>query len=380
MDHSEKPTSTPTVWNGDLRPTGSSFKILSIDGGGIRGAFAASFLTQVEKKLKTSIVDHFDLIAGTSTGGIIAVALAMGLPAARIESMYRDRGPAIFARRPRIQLSWWKRRLAVRVDKRLKAFGLDVDGFLQSKYQANALRTALTEELDVRTLGQARTRLVVPAVNLTLGQTKVFKTPHLPGMFEDRHRTAVDVILATTAAPTYFPHAKIGRGEYADGGLWANNPSMVALVEAGRIREECRRNEIDPVFGLQDIYLLSIGAGSSNYSYDPPEAGAGLGWWGPRLFEAMSISQSQGIDFQARHVVGPDRYVRVDFRTTDGSWSLDNTNRIDQLLGLGEGAAVANLARLDPLFFAHKIRPYTPFPDLGPPHARGNEITVHEYP
>ena len=56
---------------------------------------------------------------------------------------------------------------------------------------------------------------------------------------------------------------------------------MVALVEAGRIHQQCRRPEYDPTFGLQDIYLLSIGAGSSNYSYDPPDSGAGLGWWGP---------------------------------------------------------------------------------------------------
>jgi hypothetical protein len=358
------------VWNGVQRPTGSTFKILSFDGGGIRGAFAASFLARVEEKLKTSIVEHFDLIAGTSTGGIIAVALAMGLPAVQIESLYREHGLAIFTRRPRIRLSWWMRVLAARVDKRLRAYGLDVDGFLQSKYKADVLRTALAKELGDRTLEQARTRLVVPSVNLTLGQTKVFKTPHLPGMFEDRHLTAIDVILATTAAPTYFPHATIGRAAYADGGLWANNPSMVALVEAGRIRDQCRRPEHDPTFGLPDIYLLSVGAGSSIYRYDPPTVGAGLGWWGPRLYETMSISQSQGVDFQARHVLGPNRYFRVDFQQTDRPWGLDDTNHIDQLLGLGEGAATANLARLEPIFFSHKIAPYKPFPDLGPPPIR----------
>ena len=135
-------------------------------------------------------------MAGTSTGGIVAVApWPWVCTADRIESLYRDRGPTIFTRRPRIRLPLWKRRLASRIDKWLRPFGLDVDGFLRSKYRSDALRTAMVEELNDRKLKEARTRLVVPSVNLTLGQTKVFKTPHLPRMFEDRHRTAVDVIL-----------------------------------------------------------------------------------------------------------------------------------------------------------------------------------------
>ena len=231
------------VWGGDQNRTGTQFKILSLDGGGVRGAFAASFLARMEEKLNISIVEHFDLIAGTSTGGIVAVALAMGLPAVQIESLYRTHGRAIFTRRPQCRLPMWKRVLAARVDKKLRRYSLDVDGFLQSKFGAGVLKATLTKELGDRTLEEAKTRLVVPSVNLTLGQTKVFKTPHLPGMIEDRHWAAVDVILATTAAPTYFPHASIGRSLMPTVDSGRITPAWSALVEAGRIREQCRRPE-----------------------------------------------------------------------------------------------------------------------------------------
>jgi len=371
MADATKETAPLEVWGGE-RSTGKAFKILALDGGGIRGAFAASFLAEVERRLNVRIAEHFDLVAGTSTGGLIAVAIAMDLPAERIETLYRDHGEAIFTRRTQIPLPWWKGILAAKLDEHLAGYGLDVDGLLQSKYQAEALRSALVDELGDRTLGEARTRVVVPSVNLTAGQTKVFKTPHLPGLFEDRHLSAVEVILATTAAPTYFPHATIGQADYSDGGLWANNPSMVALVEAGLVRKLCQRPGIDRDFALPDIHLLSLGAGSVRYHYDPPAGGAGLGWWGPRLYEVLSISQAQGVDFQARHVLGKDRYHRIDFLPDDKTWSLDDTERLKQLLGLGEKSAVENLAALKPIFFDQKIKPYTPFPDIASQHSRAD--------
>jgi patatin-like phospholipase/acyl hydrolase len=359
----------PSVLQANLRSdqpsAGTAFKILSLDGGGIRGAYAASFLAHVEAKLKISVAEYFDLIAGTSTGGIIAVALAMGIPAHRIAMIYREHGKEIFARRPRLKLPWWRRTIAARFDKWLEQYGLDFDGLLQSKYEANGLRRLLNNEFGDMRLGNATTRLVIPSVNLTTGQTKVFKTPHLPGLSEDRHRPATDVILATTAAPTYFPHAVIGLATYTDGGLWANNPSMVALVEAERIRSLCRRPTIDPVFDLKDVFILSIGAGSSRYSYNPPAGGAGLGWWGPHLYEIMAISQAQSVDFQVRHMLGPDRYRRIDFLPVDSTWQLDNTERVGQLLGMGEGSAIDSVSSLTPIFFRHKITRYKPFPEVG---------------
>jgi len=344
------------------------FRILSLDGGGIRGAFTAACLAEIEKRLPRPVVDYFDLIAGTSTGGIIAVGLALGVPAERIEQFYHEYGGQIFRRRPPRRLSLWKRPflgpLLWLADRRLRRFGLDWDQLVQSKYQAEKLKDALTEVFGERRLGEAQCRLVIPSIDLARGQTTVFKTSHLDELIYDLNLRAVDVVLATTCAPTYFPHATIKQGSaYADGGLWANNPSMVAYVEAMRIRERACRPGIDPTFGASDIGLLSIGTGTSNYSVLPPENGAGLAWWAPRLIDVISISQAQGIDFQTRHVLR-ERYRRVDFRLPDNSWSLDALAFLPRLIHFGHEAAKENLTQLKPLFFSKTAPRFVPFHEM----------------
>ncbi|MCK6458210.1 MAG: hypothetical protein L6Q92_16980, partial [Phycisphaerae bacterium] len=115
------------------------------------------------------------------------------------------------------------------------------------------------------------------------------------GMTRDRHFRIVDVLMATTAAPTYFPHSCISPGSaYCDGGLWANNPSAVAIAEASRISMECKRPEIDPVFGPTDVWMLSLGTGSTPYDVAPPgDERDGLLFWGTRAYDVMAASQSQ---------------------------------------------------------------------------------------
>src|SRR6478609_1690555 len=125
----------------------AKFRILSLDGGGIRGAFSASFLAELERKVGHPIGQYFDLIVGTSTGGIIATALALGESAERIERMYRDRGREIFTRQPRdpSAAGGWLLRLLAKIfrsaiDKRLVQHGLDLDHVLQAKYDSEQLR------------------------------------------------------------------------------------------------------------------------------------------------------------------------------------------------------------------------------------------------
>ena len=205
----------------------------------------------------------------------------------------------------------------------------------------------------------ANRRLVIPSVNLTTGKTKVFKTPHQPHFIEDLNYSAVDVVLATTAAPTYFPHTVINEGSaYVDGGLWANNPSMVAYVEAIKIAELHNEQEIQPKFSANDIHLLSIGTGTPNYSLEPPGAKAGLGWWIQRLFDVSSISQSQGVDFQCRYVLGK-RYHRINFYLTD-EWKLDAAEKIPNLINIGHEKAVENFETLKVNFFAKRVLDFVP--------------------
>jgi patatin-like phospholipase/acyl hydrolase len=145
------------------------FRILSLDGGGIRGAFAAAFLARIEQEIGTPITDHFDLIAGTSTGGITALALGLGEPAARIRDLYEKRGSQIFTRRGHVRIPCWQRACLTFAKRKFPT--LDLGVLQRSKYPAEPLREALTEVFGSRTLEEATaSRLVIPSVDLTGGR------------------------------------------------------------------------------------------------------------------------------------------------------------------------------------------------------------------
>lgn len=331
------------------------FRILSLDGGGVRGAFTASFLATLESELKRPLVQHFDLIAGTSTGAIIALALAIGEPASTILRMYEERSDAIFVRQPRKRPRWW----TSFVDRYLRPHGLDVDQLLQAKYDGIELRRALRDIFGERGLRDALTRVVVPAVDLTKGSTVVFKTLHLPGLSRDVHYSAVDIAMASAAAPTFFPHGTIGRGAYSDGGLWANNPSVVAYSEA------CRICQIDSSFDSNRIRVLSVGTGEVASSLAPPDSDAGLAWWGPKIVDVIMLAQAQGTQQIAGFLVGADRHHRVNFRLPDRSWSLDGVGNVPQLIHLGANEAHVQLAGLKDAFFATVVGSYDRQLDVG---------------
>lgn len=341
------------------------FRILSLDGGGIRGAFTASCLAEMEKHLDRPIVDHFDLIAGASTGGIIAAALACGLTAADILGMYRRHGEKIFTRGG----SLWRvgvRQVgttALHPLLRLK-LGRQSEDLFYARYAGEPLAQALTEVFGDRVFESiVKTRLIIPAINLANGQPTVFKTPHLPELPRDRKRRVVDILLATTAAPTYFPVAVIEPGTaYCDGGLWANNPGVAAYAEAIKISERCRRPELDPAFGAEDVHLLSIGTGLEDYSGMPPERDIGLLWWGPRILDIMFAAQAQAATFELIYLLTPNRFHRIDFKTPDTTWTLDGVKHLDALIAKGQQLCKERFDGVKPLFFAEPTKPYVPFP------------------
>jgi patatin-like phospholipase/acyl hydrolase len=331
-----------------LRP----FRILSLDGGGVRGAFTASFLATLEEELGRPLVRHFDLLAGTSTGAIIALSLALGEPASTICRMYERRSAAIFVRQGTKVRKWW----TPFVNMLLRRYDVDCDQLMQTKYDGVELRRALCDIFGERGLRDALTRVVVPAVDLTKGSTVVFKTPHLPGLTRDVHYSAVDIAMASAAAPTFFPHGTIGSGAYSDGGLWANNPSVIAYVEARRI---CQHNTgFDP----EQVSILSVGTGEPASSLAPPDAMAGLGWWGPRLVDVMMLAQAQGTQHIAGFLVGVARHHRVNFRLPDRSWTLDEVGKVPQLIHIGQQEAHSQLARLKDAFFTTPTDPYRGLP------------------
>lgn len=199
-----------------------TFKILSIDGGGIKGLYSASILASFEAKTGKRITDHFDMICGTSTGGLIAIGLANGMSAKSLEDLYMTKGSIIFPTSNNRFVRSFQNSY-----KSLKQI------FFSNKHSVKPLKRILEDLFEDKTMKDANNLLCIPSFNLTNGQPKVFKksgvqTEH----FVDDSIKLVDIALATSAAPSYFPIHEHNGFLYTDGGVWANNPSLCGLLEA----------------------------------------------------------------------------------------------------------------------------------------------------
>lgn len=196
----------------------TKLRILSLDGGGIKGLYSAIIIEKLEEKYGP-MNQYFDIICGTSTGGIIALALASGIPAKEISKLYKEEGPKIFPYTSRLTRGLAK-------FKQL---------FLSSKYENKSLKTALQNVFGNKKIEDCKSTVLIPSVNITNGTTTVFKSDHSPGLGRDSKHLLVDVALATSAAPTYFPIVSfdtMAGYQFVDGGLWANNPSLLGIQEA----------------------------------------------------------------------------------------------------------------------------------------------------
>ena len=191
-------------------------RVPALAGGGFLGLYTGAVLEGLEARVGEPLGRRFDLIAGTSIGGLLALALAYEVPMARLVRVFVEQGPEVFS----------SRALPGGAVTRLLDLGRSVLG---PKYSDKRLREALHAEMGERRLGEALHRVVVPAVDVDLCQTKIFKTPHSAGSEGDGELTAVDVAMTTCAAPAYFPSVRIGRHVHADGGVYAVAPDQIAL-------------------------------------------------------------------------------------------------------------------------------------------------------
>ena len=279
------------------------FRILSLAGGGYLGLYTAWVLAGLEARAGEPLARRFDLIAGTSVGGLLALALAFEVPVAVVVTLFRERGSEIFSARG-LPTS----RVGRLIDLTRAVLG--------PKYSGDALRKALTEIFDGRRLADAKHDLVVPAVNVSLSQTKVFKTPHVDASAGDERVLAVDVAMATSAAPAYFPSVKVGRHLYADGGIFAVAPDQVALHEAEHFMG------VPP----ERVEMLSIGTATAGYKpADGVDADDGaVGWLSDgRLILTTVAVQQQHVESMLEDRLGP-RYQRI-----DAEWPADAGLGID---------------------------------------------------
>lgn len=287
------------------------------------GLYTACVLAELEEEIGRPIASCFDLIAGTSVGGIIALGLAAEAQAASIRNAIALDGPKIFSRRPPPQST---------LAKRVSLFS----SARKAKYRAGTLRATITSIVDEnKKLGHLKHRVMVPAVNLTKGSPQVFKTDHHPSFQRDWKVPVVDVALATSAAPTFFPLHQI-RGElFADGGLYANSPDHLALHEAEYFLDQ----------SLKDISILSIGTTTSRFSFSN-SGQTNLGWMGwmdnQRLPRVMISAQQLNTDVMIGHRL-QTRYLRIDHQQSpeqERKLALDcaSPGAIDDLRALAEAS------------------------------------------
>ena len=213
-----------------------TYRVLGVEGGGMRGIYSAAYLqallTSYQKTRRCGRIDlgkAFDLIAGTSTGAIVASALAANIPMDHVIKLYREAGPKVFPEKVPSSFFGAVRQMPVR--SRINAKG------------AAALEAALVEALKGVTIGEIWKErgiaLAFPAVEMSHHRAWVFKTPHLANSKDrDGNFTLVQACMATSAAPVYRSLYRVknpdGEGYYTfvDGGLWANNPILVGLIDA----------------------------------------------------------------------------------------------------------------------------------------------------
>lgn len=275
------------------------FKILSIDGGGIKGLYSATILQHLEERFGGSISDYFDMLCGTSTGGLIALGISQKIPAKDMALFYEEKGPLIFP-------------------KRFPGVGLLRQVFWKGKFSDAELKKALEEKFHDSRIGQSHNLLCIPSYLVTEARPWVFKKDHAieGGNYEPRTRDDkakyVDVGLATSAAPTYLPMAELpdyDNKQFVDGGVWANNPTLCGYLEALTyfVGEGKPYDEVH----ILSLSSLSITGGKKT----------GLNRfrafinWRNELFETAMTGQSFFTDYFMRmiesHSPIPVKYIRI---------------------------------------------------------------------
>lgn len=311
------------------------FRVLTLEGGGIRGTFTASFLAAIERTTGKRVCDYFDLIVGTSTGGLIALGLGTGKTAQAILDFYVSRGPGIFG-----------------VSRGTRAWR-SARHWVMAKHPAAGLRAAVLDFFGADPVLRSSTkRLVVPAFNATTGKPTCFKTPHHARLRVDGNRKIWEVAMATSAAPTFFEPFRSSWGTtYVDGGIWANRPSMVGIVEA------------HDYLGapLDRIHLLSIRTPGSQFRLRRlPLAGIVPWAWRLKLINMIFEANGSAATFQGQ-ILGGDRFVEVGADTGIHPIDLDDPRDIDLLRGLGEEAAKVNVEMVASTFLKIPVDPLGPW-------------------
>ncbi len=295
-----------------------NFRILSFDGGGIRGVLTAVLVNRLLGEYPTLLQDRPDTItmfAGTSTGGILALGMAAGLTPAQIRDLYVTNGKLIFD-------SSWTRDV------------VEIGGLSGAKYDNANLKQILRETFGALKLKDLKPRVLIASFSLDNQAPDPSSRTWNPKFFHnfsgtdsDGESLLVDVAMSTSAAPTYFP----SYGVYVDGGVIANNPSMAAVVQALD-----GRNQAGERATLDGIKLLSVGTGASLQYIDGQDHDWGDAQWIKPILNVMMDGGVGVADFECAQLLG-NRYCRIEPVFPAGkSFPMDDVSKIVDLMDLAQ--------------------------------------------
>ena len=328
------------------------FRILSIDGGGMRGILSGQLLVALEKKLQQKtgnsmarIADYFDMIAGNSTGGILACLylcpddnnpLRPMFSAEEAVNLYLKYGQDIFKDETRQKI-------------------ISQGGFTNDKYPVDHFEALLKKYFKDKKLSELLRPTIIPAYNVTKRSTHFF-TQHDAIQDQEFDFFIRDVARATSAAPTYFEPALIASAAgvnypLVDGGVFANNPALCAFAEA---RQFLKNRKVLSNPQASDMFIVSIGTGSEKRSlnYDVAKGWGAMGWIFPVLDIVLS-GAVDSVDFQLQQIFestdAAQNYIRINPELGDAKPEMDNASsqNLDALKEAGQASAEVNDAILE---------------------------------
>jgi patatin-like phospholipase/acyl hydrolase len=288
-----------------------AFRILAIDGGGMLGIYSAAMIEAIEKHYKKKATDHFDLIVGTSAGAIIACGLACGLSGGDMRDFFASKGPAIFGNNIEGSFIDWLRKI-----KQI---------FFSSKHNNKRLLEEYKVLYGDRKFRDAPCYLCINTFNVSKGRTRIFKTPHNKKHLQLREIPFWKAVACSSAAPTYLPEYFPGFDNesddgYTDGGVWANNPSIIGLIEAKKYF--LKRGQKVVILSVAS-YLEGIKRKDRLNSFLN---------WGLDIINVFMTAQSASSEYMARQITGNEGhpYMRMEPDVTQEMGkvcTVDNTKK-----------------------------------------------------
>lgn len=281
-------------------------RLLCVDGGGIRGIIPTHILHRIETSQNLCLHKQFDMIAGTSTGSIIAAAIACGYRPEMVEQLYREHVEAIFT--PRTSFLPTK----------------FTQSCLHSIYKSDLLREILHRYFGDRTMGEITVPLLLPVTDIGRGEVHVFKSGYSKAPNPDQDVPVSQAILASCSSPIFFCPIMVGDVLFSDGGLWAYNPALLAVLEA---RRELKAE-------MKDLRVLTLGTGRARWYYEVEVTkrwGVVTGWEGGKLIEMLVALHANATLHYLHQLLSPEQILRIDFETEQET-ELDDCTAVPALI------------------------------------------------